>query len=64
MLSRVIAVCSRRVPSMIVPVYNNGLQLSSGTICQRSFGVFSSIKENLNEKMEEKKQKTQGWAFW
>lgn len=27
---------------------------------QRSFGIFSSIRDNVNEKMEEKKQKTAG----
>ena len=27
---------------------------------QRSFGILSSIRDNVNEKMEEKKQKTAG----
>ena len=29
-------------------------------IQQRNFGVFSSIRENVNEKLEEKKKKTAG----
>lgn len=47
---------SLRLPSML-------LQSSPSFVPQRSFGVFSSIKENLANRAEEKKQKTMGCSF-
>lgn len=48
---------SLRLPSALA-------QSSPSFVPQRSFGVFSSIKENLANRAEEKKQKTMGSSFW
>lgn len=61
MLSRLVISGSRRVSAFVAPAFGNGLSLPSVVIPQRSFGVISSIRSNLNDKMEEKKQKNQGW---
>ena len=63
MFSRLVTVGFKRIPAITSPVYNTGLQAASLLAPQRSFGVFSSIRNNMSEKLEEKKQKNQGLAF-
>lgn len=40
--------------------YSLKFGLSQAWVQQRSFGVFSSIRENLTDKVEQKKQKEMG----
>ena len=66
MFARIIATSIRKLPTTVTrvsPVVNNNVANPLVWAPQRSFGVFSSIKENLNEKIEEKKQKNQGLGF-
>ena len=66
MFARIIATGIRKLPTTVArvsPVVNNNVASPLFWAPQRSFGVFSSIKQNLNEKIEEKKQKNQGLGF-
>lgn len=52
------------MPAAVFPTANAIRTGAVVGIQQRGFGLFSSIRENVNDKMEEKKKKTAGleWA--
>lgn len=63
MLSRLTVSSVWRVYSPLLPSLSRLAGLPSFLPQQRSFGVFSSIRDNVNAKMKEKQQKTAGWKW-
>ena len=63
MLSRLTVSSVWRVSSLVLPSLSRLSGVPSFLPQQRSFGVFSSIRDNVNAKMKEKQQKTAGWEW-
>lgn len=60
MFARLMVHSSRMAAIASFPAMNAIRASTSIGMQQRSFGIFSSIRENVNDKLEEKKKKTQG----